>query len=140
MSEMKTAETDVDPAAFLDAVENAGRREDTAEVVEMMGRITGYPARMWGPSIIGFGSYTYQRKDGSEHRFFLTGVSPRKANLTVYIMPGFKKYGGLLDRLGKHKHSVSCLYLGRLRNVDRDVLEELVRTSVADMRAMYPGA
>ena len=138
MSDMKTVETDVDPAAFLAQVENRGRAEDTAEVVEMMTRITGYSPRMWGDSIIGFGRYDYTRKDGSAHSFFRTGVSPRKQNLTVYIMPGFSAYSEILARLGPHKHSSSCLYLGRLKTVDGAVLEELIRASVAEMDRRYP--
>ena len=138
MSDMKTAETDADPHAFLDSVDNAGRREDARRITAMMEGITGLPPRMWGDSIIGFGAYTYRRADGSEHRFFRTGLSPRKANLAIYIMPGLKRYPEILSRLGKHKHSVSCLYLGRLASVDMDVLEELVRTSLDDMARLYP--
>ena len=138
MSDMKTVETDADPAAFLARVENRGRAEDAAEVVEMMRRITGYGPRMWGDSIIGFGRYDYARKDGSQHSFFRTGVSPRKQNLTVYIMPGFSQFADQLARLGPHKHSSSCLYLGRLTSVDGAVLEELIRASVAEMDRRYP--
>ena len=139
MSDMKTTETDADPALFLASIDNRGRAEDAQEVMEMMARLTGQPPRMWGDSIIGFGSYDYTRKDGSEHRFFRTGLSPRKQNLTIYLMPGVKKYAETLKRLGPHKHSVSCLYLGRLKNVDTGVLEEVIRQSLNDMGDMYPG-
>ncbi len=137
MSDMKTVENEADVAAFLASVENRGRAEDAETVVAMMMRVTGQPPKMWGDSLIGFDRYEYRRKDGSEHQFFLTGLSPRKANLTVYIMPGFSEYQDRLDRLGPHKHSVSCLYLGRLNKIDLDVLEELIAQSVADMRAKY---
>lgn len=138
MSDMKTVETDADPIAFLSGVEDAGRRDDAEEVMRMMQRITGQPPRMWGDSIIGFGAYRYSRTDGSEHRFFRTGISPRKANLSIYLMPGTGKYEALLSRLGPHKRAVSCLYLGRISKVDKAVLEKLIAASWADMADMYP--
>ncbi len=137
MSDMKTAENDGDVGAFLASVAHKGRAEDAGVVVEMMQRITGCPPRMWGNSIIGFDGYDYKRRDGSAHRWFVTGVSPRKANLTIYIMPGFKRYAGIMSRLGPHKTSVSCLYLTRLAKIDLGVLEELIAASVSDMRAAY---
>ena len=138
MSDMKTVETDADPRAFLAAVQNAGRRQDATAVMELMASITSLPPRMWGASIIGFGSYSYSRRDGSRHRFFRTGLSPRKQNLAVYIMPGLKRYPDILARLGPHKHSVSCLYLGRLTRIDAAALEDLVRASLDDMARMFP--
>lgn len=138
MSEMKTVETDADPHAFLAGVSHPGRREDAQAVAAMMEQVTGWPPRMWGDSIVGFGSYTYARRDGSAHRFFRTGVSPRKAALTVYLMPGVARYDALLARLGPHRHSVSCLYLGRLKTVDSAVLQDLVTASVTDMGRIYP--
>ncbi len=107
--------------------------------LEVMERVTGDPPKMWGPSIIGFGSYTYSRADGSVHQSLRTGFAPRKANLVVYLMPGVARYADALAGLGKHKHSVSCLYLGRLKNLDLGVLEEVIKASVADMEEMYPG-
>ena len=134
---MQTAENAGDVAAFLASVAHRGRAEDASAVVDMMQRITGCPPRMWGDSIIGFDGYDYKRRDGSAHRWFITGVSPRKANLTIYIMPGFKRYQDLLGRLGPHKTSVSCLYLGRLTQIDIAVLEDLITQSVTLMRAAY---
>ncbi len=136
---LKTAENDGDVGEFLNSVEGARRREDAWTVLRMMERVTGEKPRMWGTSIVGFGRYTYRRSDRSEHTFMLTGFSPRKAALVVYIMPGFSKYGDLMAALGKHRHSVSCLYVTRLANVDFDVLTELVGRSVADMREKHPG-
>ncbi len=104
----------------------------------MMARLSGFPPRMWGDSIIGFGSYSYQRRDGRTYRFFRTGLSPRKTNLSIYIMPGFKAYGDLLSKLGSHKHSVSCLYVTRLSRIDTGVLETLIKRSLVDMSAAYP--
>ncbi|MDE0113726.1 MAG: DUF1801 domain-containing protein [Albidovulum sp.] len=137
MSKLKTVENDADVDEFLSSVENPKRRRDAMQVAEMMGRVTAEPARMWGDSIIGFGRYRYRRSDQSEHNWMLVGLSPRKTALTVYIMAGFSAYGDLLARLGKHKHSVSCLYISRLDNIDFDVLTELVRRSVDDMREKY---
>ncbi|MSU89622.1 DUF1801 domain-containing protein [Rhodobacteraceae bacterium 2CG4] len=138
MSDMKTVETDADPHAFLAAVAHPGRRADAQAVAAMMQRVTGWPPRMWGESIVGFGAYDYRRRDGSAHRFFRVGLAPRKAALTIYLMPGVARHAALLAKLGPHRHSVSCLYLGRLRGIDMEVLETLVRRSVADMAALYP--
>ena len=139
MTELKTVENDGDVGLFLQSVENRVRREDAIRTAEMMERVTGETQRMWGDSIIGYGHYRYQRADGSRHNWMLTGLSPRKSALTVYIMPGFSNYGELLEKLGKHRHSVSCLYLTRLSNIDFEVLTELVRRSVEDMRRKYCG-
>ena len=139
MSDMKTVENDGDVYAFLESVENSRRREDSIRVARMMEEVTGETPRMWGDSVVGFGRYKYRRSDKSEHNWMLTGLSPRKAALTVYIMPGVRHYGDLLEKLGKHRHSISCLYLTRLENVDFDVLTELVRRSVDDMREKYLG-
>lgn len=135
---MKTVPNDGDPAAFLDGLANRRRAEDCARVVAMMQDVTGEPPVMWGDSIIGFGTYRYRRADGSEHSFMLTATSPRKAALTIYIMPGFKPFADLMARLGPHKHSKSCLYITRLDKVDFEVLTELVRRSVEIMRERYP--
>ena len=98
MSDMKTVENDGSVEDFLQSVANERRREDAIRVVRMMEDVTGEQPRMWGDSIIGFGRYTYRRSDKSEHNWMLTGVSPRKAALTVYIMPGFSQYGSLLAK------------------------------------------
>ena len=134
VSDMKTIENDGDVEGFLNCVENQKRAEDARIVVDMMVRVTGQPAKMWGDAIIGFDRYEYKRRDGSEHAYMMVGVSPRKAALTVYIMPGFKKYTDQLSRLGKHKHSSSCLYITRLENVDLQVLEEIIADSYQVMR------
>ncbi len=137
MSANKIVETDADVSAFLAAVEPARRREDGLALRELFGRITGLPAKMWGPSMVGYGSYHYRYDSGREGDAMLTGFSPRKANLSLYIMPGFNAYADLLARLGKHKHSVSCLYLNKLADIDLSVLEELIRRGFEDMKARY---
>lgn len=126
MPNMKTVENNANVDDFLDLVENTRCRENTKRVVTMMAEVTREVPRMWGNSIIGFGRYS----DGSEHQWMHGGLSPRKNALTVYIMPGFKPYGDLLKKLGKHRHSISCLYITRLENVDFKVLTELVNLSV----------
>ena len=138
MAENKTQPTDADVEAFLNAVDNERKRADSFAILKMMKEVTGEEPVMWGPSIVGFGSVHYKYASGHEGDMGLTGFSPRKANLTLYITDGFDKYGDLLARLGKHKTSVSCLYINKLADVDQDVLRELVRRSVEHMRATNP--
>ncbi len=140
MSEMKTQANDASVEAFIEQVENPGRREDAFILLELMNGVTGAQPVMWGDSIIGYGSYEYTRADGSKHQFMLTGFSPRKQQMTVYIMPGFKPYEKQLARLGKYKNSSSCLYLPRLKNVELDVLGEIVSDSITRMKERYPGS
>jgi len=140
MSDMKTKANDASVNAFIERVENPGRREDAFLLLDLMNTITSAKPVMWGDSIIGYGSYEYARADGSKHRFMLTGFSPRKANMTVYIMPGFKPYEKQLARLGKCKNSSSCLYLPRLKNIDLDVLGDIVSDSIVRMKERYPNS
>ena len=134
MAEPKTKKTDASVAAFLDAVADPRRREDARAVLALMKRITGEEPKMWGTSIVGFGSYTYTYASGQTGDWPIAGFSPRKQALTLYLMPGFEKDADLMKRLGKHKTGKSCLYLNRLADVDAGVLEELVRRSVERMR------
>lgn len=133
----KTQAHDGDVEAYLNSVAHAGRRADAFALLDMMRDVTGEPARMWGDSIVGFGSYHYVYDSGREGDHMVTGFAPRKANMVVYVMPGFSQYGNLLEQLGKHKTGSSCLYLGRLQNVDTKVLRKLVARSVRDMRKKY---
>lgn len=134
MAELKTKKTDASVEAFLDGVADPRRREDARVVLGLMKRITGEEPKMWGPSIVGFGSYTYTYASGQTGDWPIAGFSPRKQALTLYLMPGFEKDADLMKRLGKHKTGKSCLYLNRLADVDAGVLEELVRLSVERMR------
>ena len=136
-SDNKTQPTAADVTAYLQSVTHEGRREDSFELLELMQRVSGEPPVMWGSSIIGFGQYHYRYESGREGDFFLTGFAPRKANLVVYIMPGFEAYQDQIERLGKCKTSRSCLYLGRLKNVDQAVLEDMIADSVRVMRERY---
>lgn len=137
MAENKTQPTEVDPAAFIAAVEHPTRRADAEVLLEMMGRVTGCPPRMWGPTIVGFGRYRYRYDSGREGEHLLTGFSPRKANLVVYVLPGYDDLGEPLARLGRHRLGKSCLYINKLADVDLAVLEEIVTEGVARMRATY---
>ena len=130
MAEAKTKPTIVSVDAFIAAVEKPARREDATAVREMMERVTGEPATMWGPSIIGFGSYHYKYASGHEGDTFRVGFSPRAANLVFYV-GDFPEYEALLTRLGKHKRGKGCLYLNKLADVDTVVLEEIIRHSFA---------
>jgi Domain of unknown function (DU1801) len=135
--ELKTKPTEISVDAFIEAVPDAQRREDAKAVRAMMERITGQPATMWGPSIIGFGSYRYEcGKDwGVMCRL---GFSPRKTELVLYVLTESKEQDAFLARLGKHKTGKSCLYIKRLGDVDKDVLEELTAHALAYMNKKYP--
>jgi hypothetical protein len=135
LAEMKTKENDASVEAFLEGVADPRQREDAFRVLELMRDVNGKPAKMWGSSIVGFGNYHYKYASGREGDMCLTGFSPRKGNLALYIMPGFERYGALLQQLGKHKTGKSCLYIKRLDDVDLATLRELVRASVAHMTA-----
>lgn len=138
MAANKTQKTTVDPQTFLDGVENEKRREDAGEVMALMAEVTGEKPVMWGPSIIGFGNYHYRYETGREGDWFLTGFSPRKDSLSLYIMSGFRRYDELMQKLGKFKTGKACLYVRKLEDVDRDVLRQLIEESVAYMRENYP--
>lgn len=134
MSDLKTKPTDEDVTAFLDGVEDEKKRQESYAVMELMREVTGEDPKMWGESIVGFGSYHYRYASGREGDWFLVGFAPRKRNLSLYIMSGFDEYDELMGQLGKHKTGKSCLYINRMDDVDEDVLRRLVRESVAHMR------
>ena len=138
MAELKTRENDASVEDYLASVEPMKRAEDARAVMEMMARITGEPPRMWGDSIVGFGRYLYQNSKGKDFTWPLTGVAPRKAALSIYIMPGFAPFDDLMGKLGTYKTGSSCLYVTRLSKVDPGVLETLIARSVAVMRERYP--
>lgn len=130
MADAQTVPTSASVDAYLDAVDHPGRRADAQALRALMERVTGAPAVLWGPSIIGFGSYRYRYASGHQGEMCRVGFSPRAANLALYV-GGFDGYPELLDRLGKHKTSKACLYITRLSGVDLGVLEEIVRRSFA---------
>ena len=134
----KTQENDGDVVAFLESVEHPTRKADAFRVLEMMSRLTGLPAKMWGPAIIGFGKYHYKDESGREGDSLRIGFSPRKANLVIYILPGYTDYAEILGRIGKYKKGKSCLYINKLADIDMPVLEELVVAGLGDMAKKFP--
>ncbi len=134
MAELKTQRNNQSVDAFLDGIDDERKRHDSREILALMQRVTGEKPVMWGDSIIGFGSYRYKYASGRQAEWFLTGFSPRKQNLTLYIMSGFEDYEKLLDKLGKYKTGKSCLYINKMDDVDQGVLEKLVQASVVHMK------
>lgn len=137
MAELKTRPTRASVAEFLAGIDDRQQRADVKKVAAMMRRATGKRAKMWGASIVGYGSYHYKYASGREGDFMMTGFSPRKQALTVYIMPGFTSFRKLMRNLGKYKTGKSCLYIKRLSDVDEKVLEKLIDESVRHMRKRY---
>ena len=135
MAKLKTQKTNASVTAFLKSVADDERRKDCQTLVRIMKRAVGAEPKMWGSSIVGFGHYHYKYASGRENDWFLAGFSPRKQDLTLYIMAGFDRYDALMAKLGKHKTGKSCLYLKRLADVDVAVLEELISASVKHMTA-----
>jgi hypothetical protein len=138
MAELKTKPTEQSVEQFLQGVSPEQKRRDCLTLAELMREITGSEPRMWGNNMVGFGSYHYKYASGREGDYFLTGFSPRKQNLTVYIMAGFDRYGDLMQRLGKYTTGKSCLYVKRLADIDLPTLKELIRQSVNTMTQTYP--
>ncbi len=138
MAELKTKKNDESVQAFLESVPDERKRRDAFAILELMQEVTGEQPKMWGTSIVGFGEYHYKYASGREGDWFVAGFSPRKQNLTLYIMSGFDSYEGLLAKLGKYTTGKSCLYIKKLDDVDPQVLRELVRQSVEHMQATNP--
>ena len=128
-NENKTQITNQSVEAFLNGVENEKRRNDSFKVLELMRQIMGHEPKMWGPSIIGFGTYHYKYASGREGDFLATGFSPRKTALTLYIMAGFSNYDELMGKLGKFKTGKSCLYVKNLEDINLQVLKKLIKSS-----------
>jgi hypothetical protein len=137
MAELKTKKTKASVTQFLQGVKDETRRQDSLKVVQMMREATGQEPVMWGSSLVGFGSYCYKYAGGREGEWFLTGFSPRKQNLTLYIMPGFERYPELLSKLGKYTTGKSCLYIKKLDDVHLPTLKQLIKRSVKVMARSY---
>ena len=138
MAELKTKKSNASVLRFLNSVESEQRCKDGLELLEIFKQTTKMPPKLWGDSIVGFGEYHYKsERSTQEGDWPLTGFSPRKRNMTVYIMPGFSNYQNLLKDLGQHKTSVSCIYFTKLENIDIKVLKQIIRKSDADMKKMY---
>ncbi|KCZ89465.1 DUF1801 domain-containing protein [Hyphomonas johnsonii] len=133
----KTQPTAISPAAFIASLDDPRRKADAGVLLSWFEDVTGLEARMWGPSIIGFGRYRYKYATGREGEFLMTGFSPRKAAMSIYILPGYREMGDKLARLGKHKTGASCLYVKSLADIDLAVLREMVEDGLAYMRRTY---
>ncbi len=138
MAENKTRMTDSSVEEFLQSVSDEQKRRDSKTLVKLMREVTGEPPKMWGTSMVGFGSYHYKYDSGREGDYFLTGFAPRKQALTLYIMSGFTGHDELMEKLGKHSTGKSCLYVKTLADVDQGVLRKLVERSVAHVKKRYP--
>jgi len=134
MAELKTKQTGASVENFLKQISDEERREDCFAVAKIMEEITGEKPKMWGPSIVGFGSYHYKYASGRQGDWPVTGFSPRKKDLTLYIMMGFEKHRALMEKLGKHTSSKSCLYIKRLSDIHVPTLKKLIKESVKDLR------
>ncbi|MFN0120719.1 MAG: DUF1801 domain-containing protein [Blastocatellia bacterium] len=139
MAGNKTKKTEASVDEFIAAIADEKQRADCQVILGMMREATGAGPKMWGPAIVGFGSYHYKYESGREGDWFLTGFSPRKKNLTLYLMAGFTRYNELMGKLGKYKTGQSCLYVNKLTDIDLDVLRELLDQSIAHMRRKDEG-
>jgi hypothetical protein len=137
MAENKTKQTDESVEKFLNSIADEQRRRDSLAMLKIMKSVTRMEPKMWGPSIVGFGTYHYKYESGREGDFLMTGFSPRKQNLTVYIMSGFTRYEALMKKLGKHKTGKSCLYINKLEDIDQSTLKALIKESLAHMKKTY---
>jgi hypothetical protein len=133
-AELKTKLNDASVPDFLNTIEDEEKRRDCFEILKIMKQATKAEPKMWGTSIVGLGDYHYKYESGRENDWFLTGFSPRKQNITLYVMGGFEPYGKLLKKLGKHSMGKGCLYIKKLKDVDMKVLKELVNKSVQAMK------
>jgi hypothetical protein len=136
--ELKTKVTDNSVLEFIEQVDSPKKREDAYRLLDIFTEVTGYEAKMWGPSIIGFGSYHYRYASGHEGDAALTGFSPRKAKISLYFAPGDERRGPLLERFGKHTTGAACVYVNKLEDIDLDVLRELIAQTVRFLQAAYP--
>ena len=138
MYEVKTKENDNSVIEFIEKVESHKKREDAYKILDIFTETTGYQAKMWGPSIIGFGSYHYKYATGHEGDAPLVGFSPRKAKISLYFAPGDKKRAEMLERFGKHTTGKACVYINKISDIDVEVLKELIIQSIDFLRETYP--
>lgn len=130
MADLKTKAHDGNVRAFLDTIGNEKKRHEAHQLCDLFETVTGLPAVMWGPAIVGFGHYHYQYESGRKGDFFQAGFSPRKANFSLYFMPGISDYSEFLENLGKYKTAKSCLYINSIAQIDIGVLSEMIRRSM----------
>lgn len=138
MYELKTKETDSSVIEFINKVENEKKRQDAFRLLDIFTETTGFEAKMWGPTIIGFGSYHYKYATGHEGNAACVGFSPRKAKMTLYFATGDSKREELLKKFGKHTSGKACVYINKLEDVDLDILKELIIQSIKFLKEVYP--
>ena len=138
MAENKTKQTNASVDMFINSLKDETEREDCYTIIKIMKSITKEEPKMWGPSIIGFGTYHYKYASGREGDMCIAGFSPRKQNLTIYLMPGFEIQQSQLKKLGKYKTSKVCLYIKSLKDVDVKILKEMISISVKETKKLYP--
>ncbi|AVK85378.1 hypothetical protein C3943_18530 [Lysinibacillus sp. B2A1] len=138
MYELKTQETDQSVIEFIENVDNPKKREDAYRLLDIFTEVTGYEAKMWGPSIIGFGKYHYKYKTGHEGDAPLTGFSPRKAKISLYFAPDDPERENLLLNFGKHTTGKSCVYINKLSDIDVEILKSLIKHTVIYTQSIYP--
>ncbi|MFD1778539.1 DUF1801 domain-containing protein [Fredinandcohnia salidurans] len=138
MYELKTKENDASVIEFIESVESPKKKEDAYKLLDIFTEASGYPAKMWGTSIIGFGSYHYKYASGHEGDAPLVGFSPRKAKISLYFATGDTKREELLEKFGKHTTGKACVYINKIADIDIDVLKELITQSITFLQDMYP--
>ncbi len=136
--ELKTKETDSSVIEFIENIDSLKKREDAYKLLDIFTEATGYKAKMWGPSIIGFGRYHYTYKSGHEGDAPLVGFSPRKAKISLYVTLGEQQRSDLLERFGKHTTGKSCVYINKVDNIDIEILVKLIKQSVNYLKEIYP--
>lgn len=138
MTQNKTVQTNASVDEFIASITHPTRRQDAVVLVDLFSKVTGYAPKMWGDSIVGFGQYHYRYATGREGDFLATGFSPRKSNLSIYIMPGYGDFSDILQNLGKHKLGKSCLCVNKLADIDLDVLAQLITAGLERLDQIWP--
>lgn len=138
MYELKTKETDSSVIEFIEKIDNLKKREDAFKLLDIFTETTGYEAKMWGTSIIGFGSYHYKYESGHEGDAPLVGFSPRKAKISLYFATGDTEREELLQKFGKHTTGKACVYINKIADIDIEILKALINRSVAFLQKTYP--
>ena len=138
MTQNKTVQTNASVEGFIASIAHPKRQQDAGVLVDLFGKSTGFAPKMWGNSIVGFGQYHYRYATGREGDFLATGFSPRKSNLSIYIMPGYGDFSDILKNLGKHKLGKSCLYVNKLADIDLDIMAQLIAGGIERLDQIWP--
>ena len=138
MTQNKTVQTNALVEGFIASITHPTRQQDAGVLVDLFTKTTGFAPKMWGNSIVGFGQYHYRYATGREGDFLATGFSPRKSNLSIYIMPGYGDFSDILKNLGKHKLGKSCLYVNKLSDIDLDILAQLIAAGIERLDQIWP--